>query len=473
MTAQEVLALIREKGIEFVDVKLVDLVGTWHHFTIPASEVGEEMFEVGMPFDGSSLRGFREIEESDMVLLPDPNTAFIDPFPAHPTLSITGSVFEPGLKPYKRDPRSVALRAEEYLRKSGIADQAFFGPEVEFFVFDDVRYEVEPNSSFFQVDAAEAHWGSGDVGPNLAYRIRPKEGYAPATPQDTLHDLRSEMVKNLMSCGLRVERHHHEVAGPGQGEIGFHFDTLTRTADNVLLYKYVLRNTARRHQKTVTFMPKPLYGDNGSGMHTHQSLWKNGKPLFFEEGGYANLSTLARQYIAGILLHAPALVALTNATTNSYRRLVPGYEAPVDLVFSKGNRSAAVRIPIAGASPKSTRIEFRTPDATGNPYLAFAAMLMAGLDGIRRRLDPTELGFGPLDKNIYHLSPEERAKIRSVPGSLQEALAALKEDHAFLTEGGVFDPELVEAWIQYKEEREIAPMHLRPTPYEYYLYFDI
>jgi glutamine synthetase len=473
VTGKEVLETIRQQGIEFVDVKIVDLVGTWHHFTLPASEVDEETFSEGMPFDGSSLRGFREIEESDMVFLPDPETAFVDPFTAHPTLSMTGNVLEPGLRPYRRDPRSVAQRAEAYLRESGIAERAYFGPELEFFVFDDVRYENEPHAAFFAIDAEEAHWGSGDVGPNLAYRIRPKEGYAPATPQDTLHDLRSEMVKNLMQCGLRVERHHHEVAGAGQGEIGFHFDTLTRTADNLLLYKYVLRNTARRHQKTVTFMPKPLFGDNGSGMHTHQSLWKGDTPLFYQAGGYANLSQLARYYIGGILLHAPALVALTNATTNSYRRLVPGYEAPVDLVFSQGNRSAAVRIPIAGVSPAATRIEFRTPDGTGNPYLAFAAMLMAGLDGVRRKLEPSELGFGPLDKNIYHLTPEERASIRSVPGSLGEALNALEEDHAFLTEGGVFDEDLISAWIAYKREREIAPMNLRPTPYEFYLYFDI
>jgi glutamine synthetase len=473
LTVAEVLELIRQKGIEFVDVKIVDLLGTWHHFTLPAEEFGEEVFERGLPFDGSSLRGYRGIEESDMILLPDPETAVVDPFAAHPTLSLTGNVMEPGGRAYRRDPRSVAQRAEEYLRASGIADRAYFGPEVEFYVFDDVRYEIEPHAAFFALDAAEAHWGAGDVGPNLAYRIRPKEGYAPVPPADALHDLRNEMVRNLKAVGIRVERHHHEVGGAGQGEIGFRYDTLTRTADNVLLFKYVLRNTARRHGKTVTFMPKPLYGDNGSGMHTHQSLWQGDRPLFYDEQGYAHLSELARYYIGGILLHGPALLALCNATVNSYRRLVPGYEAPVDLVFSQGNRSAAVRIPIAGVTPASTRIEFRTPDATGNPYLAFAAMLMAGLDGIRRRIDPTAHGFGPLDKNIYELSPAERAAIRSVPGSLEEALRALEADHDFLLAGGVFDEELIATWIQYKREKEIRPTHLRPTPYEFYLYFDI
>lgn len=473
MTAAEVLEFIKRENVAYVDFKFIDLPGMWHHITVPAKEVEADFFTAGLPFDGSSLRGFREIQESDMVLLPDPDSAFVDPFWVEKTLSLTCDVYDPSMNAYLRDPRGVARRAEEYLKSTGIADQAFFGPELEFFVFDAVRYRNDPQTSFFSIEAEEAIWGTGDAGVNLGHRIRPKEGYTPVAPTDRLGDLRNEMVTRLQAAGVRVERHHHEVATGGQSEIGFRFDTLKKTADNTLLYKYIVKNTARLHQKTATFMPKPLFGDNGSGMHTHQSLWKGGKPLFYEEGGYGNVSEMALHYIAGILNHAPALVALTNPSTNSFKRLVPGYEAPVSLAFSKGNRSAAVRIPVSVISPKSTRIEFRTPDATSNPYLAYSAMLMAGLDGIRRKLDPTKLGFGPLDKNIYHLSDRDRAKIKSVPGSLQEALQNLKKDHAFLLEGGVFSEDLIRDWITMKEDADVKPMGLRPTPYEYYLYFDI
>ena len=474
MTRDEILAMLQSGEVEFVDLKLVDLPGTWHHITLPAAEIGADAFTDGVPFDGSSLRGFREIEESDMVMLPDPETAFVDPFHARRTLSISCDVYEPGMHRFARDPRFIAQQAEHYLTASGIGDVAYFGPELEFFVFDDVRYQINPGESFFAIGSEESAWGTGDIGtPNLQHRIRPKSGYAPVSPHDQLSDLRGEMVRTMMDCGMYVERHHHEVATAGQSEIGFRFDRLTRTADHVLLYKYIVKNISRQAGKIATFMPKPLYGDNGSGMHTHQSIFRGGEPLFYGKGGYGNLSETALHYIAGILSHAPALVGLTNATTNSYRRLVPGFEAPVNLVFAKGNRSAAVRVPIAQESPKSVRIEFRTPDSTGNPYLSFAAMLMAGLDGVKRKLDPTALGFGPLDKNIYHLSPEDAAKIRAVPGSLTEALDELEKDHAFLTEGGVFTEDLIAAWIDYKRREEVQPVNLRPVPMEYYLYLDI
>ena len=473
MNASEVLeAIVRDK-IEFVDLKFSDLPGSWHHVTLPARELEASSFTAGLPFDGSSLRGFREIEESDMILMPDPNTAFVDPFYAHATLSLVADVLDPALRPYGRDPRGVAKRAEAYLLASGIADRAYFGPELEFFVFDDVRFDNSPNSSFFSIDGEESAWSSGDAGSRPGYRIRAKEGYAPVPPLDALSDLRSEMVLHLEAVGIRVERHHHEVATAGQGEIGFTYDTLVKTADNVLTFKYVVKNTAVENARSATFMPKPLFGDNGSGMHTHQSLWKGKTPLFFDQQGYGQMSETALFYIGGILRHAPALVGLCNASTNSFRRLVPGYEAPTDLVFSKGNRSAAVRIPISAVTPKSSRIEFRTPDSTGNPYLALSAMLMAGLDGIKNRIDPRKLGMGPLDKNIYHLSERDRKKIRSVPSSLTEALGELKRDHAFLLEGGVFSRDLVEAWIDYKMSHEVHPVGLRPTPYEFQLYYDI
>jgi glutamine synthetase len=474
LTRDEILSTLRSGTVEFVDLKLIDLPGTWHHITLPAEELTEEALIAGVPFDGSSLRGFREIEESDMIMLPDPETAFIDPFHEYPTLSIVCDVYDPAMQRFSRDPRRVAQAAEAHLKATGLGDAAYFGPELEFFVFDDVRYQVNPEESFFAIGSDESHWGSGDVGaPNLQHRIRPKSGYAPVAPTDQLSDLRGEMVRTMRACGMEVERHHHEVATAGQNEIGFRFGGLTTTADRVMLYKYIVKNVARRSGRIATFMPKPLFGDNGSGMHTHQSVFKDGKPLFYDKGGYGSLSQFALHYIAGILSHAPALVGLTNATTNSYRRLVPGFEAPVNLVFAKGNRSAAVRVPIGSQNPKAVRIEFRTPDATGNPYLSFAAMLMAGLDGVRRRLDPTTLGFGPLDKNIYHLPPEEAAKIQAVPGSLDEALRALEEDHAFLTEDGVFTEDLIQSWVDYKRREELHVVNLRPTPMEFHLYLDI
>ena len=473
MTAEEILASIARDQVEFLDLKFVDLPGTWHHITVPTSQIDEDTFTRGVPFDGSSLRGFREIEESDMVLMPDPATAFVDPFMDRPTISVTAEVLTPDLAVYDRDPRGVARRAESYLKATGVADTAYFGPELEFFVFDRVGYSTAPHDSFYMIDSEEAIWGTGEPDGNLGYRIRPKEGYTPVAPHDALANLRNEVVSLLKASGMRVERHHHEVATAGQSEIGFGHDTLLRTADNVLLYKYIVKNTAQAHGKTATFMPKPIFGDNGSGMHTHQSLWKDGAPLFADSSGYAGISAIGLSYVAGILAHAPALVGLVNASTNSFKRLVPGFEAPVDLVFSKGNRSAAVRIPIAVTSPKTTRIEFRTPDSTGNPYLAFAAMMMAGLDGVRRKLDPTAMGFGPLEKNIYHLSAEERAAIRSVPASLEAALSSLEADHDFLLEGGVFSEDLIQDWITMKRDVEVKQVNLRPTPYEYYLYFDI
>ncbi|MGE5590808.1 MAG: type I glutamate--ammonia ligase [Bacillota bacterium] len=470
--AAQVLDMIRAQGIQFVDLKLVDVLGAWQHLTVPAGQLDQQTFVRGIAFDGSSLRGFRGIEESDMVLVPDPSTAFVDPFLEAPTLSLVCDVYEPSMRRYDRDPRFIAQKAEEYLRQTGVADAALMGPEPEFFVFDEVRYESRPNASFYSIDSAEAHWNSGrDEGPNLGYKIRGKQGYFPVAPTDQHTDLRSEMVSVMQGCGLEVERHHHEVATAGQAEINFRALTLTRCGDAVQIFKYVVKNVARRHGKAATFMPKPLFGDNGSGMHVHQSLSKDGVNLFYDEAGYGGLSELGLYYVGGILRHAPALLALTNPTTNSYKRLVPGYEAPVNLVFAKGNRSAAVRVPISAVTPKTARIEFRTPDATSNPYLAFAAMVMAGLDGVLRRIDPRQEGYGPLDRNIYKLGPEERARVRSVPGSLEEAFAALEEDHEFLLQGGVFDRDFLDNWVALKRE-EIDAVRLRPHPVEFELFFD-
>jgi glutamine synthetase len=474
MTAKEIMELIRQKNIEMVDFRIVDVPGRQHHVTVPASEVDEDMLTNGVAFDGSSIQGFRSIEESDMVMRPDLDSAFVDPFTAHPTLNLVCDVYEPNGNRYDRDPRYVAQKAEQYLKTSGIATASYFGPELEFFLFHDVRFDAQQYGAFYEIDSAEAVWNTGrDEGPNLGYKVRNKSGYFPVPPTDTQQDIRTEMVKVMMDAGLRVERHHHEVATAGQAEINFRFNTLTKTADNVMLYKYIVRNVARRHNLVATFMPKPLFGDNGSGMHVHQSLFDGDKPLFYEEGKYGNLSDMALHYIAGILLHAPAILAFSNPSTNSYKRLVPGFEAPVNLVFSKGNRSAAVRVPVAAVSPKGARIEFRTPDGTSNPYLAFAAMLMAGLDGIKRKLDPTALGFGPVDKNIYELTAEEKKEIRSVPGSLSEVLQALEEDHEFLLEGGVFTKDFIYNWIDLKRSTEVDPVNLRPHPYEFHLYLDL
>ncbi len=474
MDAKDVLALGKERGAKMVDFRIVDLPGTWQHFTVPFTELDEAVFEEGQGFDGSSIRGFQAIHESDMLLMPDPNSAIMDPFTEHPTLNLVCNVVEPGsFREYSRDPRYVAQKAEKYLRSSGIGDAAYFGPEAEFFIFDDVKFQSEQHIQYAEVDSVEAGWNSGrDEGPNLAYKIRNKEGYFPVPPHDTLQDIRTEMTLLLMDAGLRLERHHHEVATAGQNEINFRFDTLVKTADNMMLYKYIVKNVARKHGKTATFMPKPIFGDNGSGMHTHQSIWREGRPLFASEGGYAGLSESALYYIGGLLTHAPAVLAFAASTVNSYKRLVPGYEAPVNLVYSQRNRSAAIRIPTYSKSPKTIRVEFRPPDAASNPYLAFAAMLMAGLDGIKNKIDPRGK-FGPIDQNIYHLAPDDAAKVLSVPGSLSESLSALNEDRGFLTAGGVFTQDLIDTYITYKTTVEIDEFRLRPTPYEFFLYYDV
>lgn len=472
MDAKTILSLIELENIEYVDFRIVDLLGRQHHVTIPAYAVDEDTFHNGVAFDGSSLTGYKGIEESDMVAIPDPASAFVDPFVEAKTLNIVCNIHNPDGSAYDRDPRGIALRAEAYLQELGVATDAYFGPESEFFLFDNVRYASGPSGSFYHIDSEEAYWNTGAEGKNLGYKVRNKGGYFPVQPTDSQADIRNEMCTLMSQAGLKVDRHHHEVATAGQGEINFRFDTLTRTADNLLLFKYIVRNVAAKHGKTATFMPKPIVGDNGSGMHVHQSLFNGDTPLFFEKGGYANLSEMALHYIGGILHHAPALIALTNPSTNSFKRLVPGYEAPVNLVFSKGNRSAAVRIPVAAVTPKASRIEFRTPDSTANPYLAFAAMLMAGLDGIKRKLDPRELGYGPIDKNIYDLSDAEKVDIKSAPGSLAEALDALERDCDFLLEGGVFTREVIESWIAVKRG-EIQEVERTVNPKEFELYYDL
>lgn len=474
MSVQKVLDTIKEKGIEWVDFRFTDIGGKSHHLSVPAVEVEAETFETGVAFDGSSITGFRGIEESDMVMMPDTDSAFVDPFTAHPTLVLLCDIYTPDGVRYDRDPRSIAVKAEEYLKTTGLGTDAYFAPESEFFIFDDVRYESGMNKSFYEVDSEEAAWNTGrkEEGGNLAFKTGVKGGYFPVAPTDTQQDIRSEMCRLLQEAGLRIERHHHEVATAGQGEINFRFSTLTKTADNLQKYKYIVQNVARQYGKVATFMPKPLFGDNGSGMHVHQSIFNDGNPLFYEKGAYANLSQMAIYYIGGILHHAPSLIALTNPSTNSFKRLVPGYEAPVNLVFSKGNRSAAVRIPIAAVTPKGCRIEFRTPDSTANPYLAFAAMLLAGLDGIKNKINPTALGYGPLDKNIYELSDEEKKEIRSVPGSLEEALDALEANHSFLTESGVFTEDFIANFIELKRA-EAKAVAIRVHPHEYSLYFGV
>ena len=469
MDPKAVLEFARENECKFVDIKFLDFVGIWQHFTLPIQEFDEKVFEEGLGFDGSSIRGWQPINASDMLVIPDPATAKVDPFPRERTLSLIGNIFDPVTKePYTRDPRYIAKKAEAYLKSSGIGDTAYFGPEAEFFIFDDVRYDQTRNSAFYIVDSEEGQWNTGrDENPNLGYKPRYKEGYFPVPPTDSLNDLRNEMVLELLRLGIQVEVQHHEVATGGQGEIDLKYAPLVQQADNLQWYKYVLKNVARRAGKTVTFMPKPLFEDNGTGMHTHQSIWKDGKNLFAGDL-YGGLSQLALWYIGGLLKHAPALCALCNPTTNSYRRLVPGFEAPVNLAYSSRNRSAAVRIPMYSTNPAAKRIEFRTPDPSCNGYLAFAAMLMAGLDGIENKIDPGE----PLDKDIYGLSPEELAEVPSTPGSLEEALKALEEDHEFLLKGDVFTEDVIEMWINYKRENEVDPMRMRPTPWEFALYFD-
>jgi len=466
----DVLELVRRQQIQMVDLRFCDLLGGWQHFTLPVEEMGEELFVEGIGFDGSSIRGFQPIHESDMLIVPDPVTARVDPLAKVPTLILTGSIWDPVTRePYSRDPRAVAERAESYLRTTGIATASYWGPEAEFFVFDDVRFDQNQRAGYYFIDAAEGIWNSGrEEKPNLGYRPRNKEGYFPVPPTDSLQDFRSEVVLKLRAAGIPVEVHHHEVATAGQCEIDLRFSTLTEMADRLLMYKYILRAYARERFKTVTFMPKPLFGDNGSGMHVHQSLWRDEVNLFADPAGYAGVSELARYYIGGLLAHSPALLAFCAPTTNSYRRLVPGYEAPVNLVYSQRNRSAAVRIPVYSTNPRAIRVEYRPPDPTANPYLAFAAMLLAGLDGIARKLDPGS----PMDVDLYELEPHEAAQVRQVPGSLGEVLDALEADHDFLLQGGVFTEDLIQTWITHKRKKEIDPVRLRPHPWEFFLYYD-
>lgn len=470
MKPKDVLIYAKENKLEFVDLKFLDLPGVWQHFTVPVSELKEESFEEGFGFDGSSIRGWQPIHASDMLVIPDPQTAVIDPFLECPTLSLICNVVDPVTKEYyTRDPRYVAQKAEKYLMSSGIGDTAYFGPEAEFFVFDDVRFEQKQNTGFYIIDSIEGFWNTGrDEAPNLGYKPRYKEGYFPVPPSDSLQNIRSEMVLELQKLGIQIEAHHHEVSTGGQCEIDMRFAPLTHMGDNLMWFKYVVKNVARRHNKTATFMPKPIYGDNGSGMHTHQSIWKGGKPLF-AGNEYGGLSKLALHYVAGILHHAPSLCAFVAPTTNSYKRLVPGYEAPVNLAYSSRNRSAAVRIPMYSPSPKAKRAEVRFPDPSCNGYLAFAAMLMAGLDGIEKEMNPGE----PLDKNIYDLTPEELKGVPHVPGSLEEALRALEKDYKFLLKGDVFTEDVIETWLDYKRKKEIDPVNMTPTPMEFALYFDI
>jgi glutamine synthetase len=471
-TPADAVKLVKDGGYEFVDLRFCDLPGQVQHFTLPAAGLTEEGFEEGFGFDGSSIRGFQQIQESDMVLVPDPGTAVADPFREAKTLILYCFVKDPVTgQPYDKDPRHIARKAEAYLASSGVADVSYWGPEAEFYIFDSARFDQNQHSGFYFIDSEEGAWNSGvdEPGGNRGYKPGYKEGYFPVPPTDHFTDLRSEMTRHLLEMGMEVEFHHHEVGTAGQSEIDIRYGTLLRTADNVTLFKYVVKNTAWRRGKTVTFMPKPIFQDNGSGMHVHSSLWTGGKPLFYDEKGYAGLSDMARFYIGGLLAHAPAILAFAAPTTNSYRRLVPGYEAPVNLVYSQRNRSAAVRIPVYSPKPAAKRVEFRCPDPSANPYLAFATILLAGLDGVARRLDP---GL-PVDKDLYDLPPEEMAQVPSVPGSLEEVLRSLEQDHEFLLAGGVFTEELIQAWIEYKRLHEIDPVRLRPHPWEFKLYYDL
>src|SRR5437660_2337000 len=468
-TPKSVLEMAKKEGAKMVDVKFVDTFGTWQHFSLPISEIDEGAFSDGLGFDGSSIRGWKSIEASDMLAMPDPATAFIDPFMAVPTLSLTCTMAETGiLEPYIIDPRGIAQRAEKYLSSTGLADSAVFGPEAELFIFDNVQFDHKSNGTFYSVDSEEGIWNTGkEEMPNLGYKIRHKEGYFPVGPGDTQQDIRTEMVLMMEELGVKIERQHHEVATAGQAEIDYRFDSLVRSADAMMVYRYVVKNIARKHGKTATFMPKPLFGDNGSGMHTHQSLWKKGKPLFAGHE-YAGLSQMALYYIGGILKHAKALCAICSPTTNSYKRLVPGYEAPVNLAYSQRNRSAAIRIPTYSENPKTKRIEYRPPDPSANPYLCYTALLMAGLDGALNKMDPGE----PIDKNMYELAPQEMAKVPQTPGSLEEALNQLDKDHGFLLKGDVFTEDFLEMWTAAKR-KEADAIRLRPHPYEFFLYYDV
>lgn len=472
ISAMSVLSFAREQGVKIVDLRFVDLLGVWQHFSIPVGQLNEGVFEEGIGFDGSSIRGFQRIHESDMLLRPDPASAFIDPILEVPTLVMTCDVIDPStMEPYPRDPRHVAKKAEDYLVGTGIATTSYWGPEAEFYIFNDIRFGQESHYGFYAIDSEEGIWNSGRNGgtPNLGHRPRFKEGYFPVPPVDSQQDLRSKMVLRMIEVGIEVETHHHEVGTAGQAEIDMRFSTLRRMGDQMMLYKYLVKNTAREYGYTATFMPKPLFGDNGSGMHVHQSLWRGDTNLFYDPNGYALLSDTARWYIGGILKHAAAILAFAAPTTNSYRRLVPGFEAPVCLVYSQRNRSAAVRIPAYSASPKARRVEVRFPDASSNPYLAFSAMLMAGLDGIQNRIEPP----APIDEDLYDVVASGREQITSTPGSLAEALDALEADHAFLLQGNVFTADLVATWLEYKRNREVDPLALRPHPYEFHLYYDI
>lgn len=472
-TPTEVIEFAKENNIDMVDLKLVDVPGAMQHLTVPIGELTEELFAEGTGFDGSSIRGFQSIDESDMLLVPDPATAAVDPVFDIPTLSMICNVRDPMTGGnYSRDPRWIAQKAEEYLSSSGIAKISYWGPELEFFIFDTARFDQDARSGYYFIDSDEGRWNTGSEISingelNLGYQPRHKEGYFPSPPVDTMTDLRSEVSLKLAGFGIEVEKHHHEVATAGQGEIDFKYDLLTKTADNVLVYKYILKNTAREYGKVATFMPKPLFGDNGTGMHTHQSLWDDGENLFSGDG-YAGMSEMMAYYIGGLLKHAPALLAFCAPTTNSYRRLVPGFEAPVNLVYSARNRSAAARIPMYFDKPAARRVEFRPPDPTCNPYLAFPAMLMAGIDGIVNKIEPGD----PIETDLYHMAPEETAKIRHVPTSLEESLDALENDHEFLTKGDVFTTDVIETWLDYKRTNEIDEVRMRPHPYEFSLYFD-
>ncbi|MET0516027.1 MAG: type I glutamate--ammonia ligase [Nitrospiraceae bacterium] len=468
MNVREVLEFAKKNKIQIVDLKFVDLLGTWQHFSIPVSELSDGLFKDGSGFDGSSIRGWKAINNSDMLAMPDPETACLDPFSAVPTLSMACTVVDPITREnYERDPRFIAQKAEKYLQSTKIGDTSYWGPEAEFFIFDHARYDQTNHSGYYYIDSDEGVWNAGQEGVNLGSKIRHKEGYFPVAPTDTQQDIRSEMIIEMERAGIAIEKHHHEVATAGQAEIDVRFDSMLKMADKMMMYKYIVKNVARRHGKTVTFMPKPLFGDNGSGMHTHQSIWKDGKPLFAGKE-YAGVSQMCLHYIGGILKHAPALAAITNPTTNSYKRLTPGFEAPVLLAYSSRNRSAGIRIPMYSPSPKAKRIEVRFPDPACNPYLAFSAMLMAGLDGIENKINPGEPG----EKDLYDLEPKEAAKIRTMPGSLDEALVNLEKDHQFLLKGGVFTEDVIETWVSYKRTKEVDTLRLRPHPYEFFLYYD-
>lgn len=470
VTVNEVLELVKNKGVEAVDFRFMDFPGLWQHFTIPASGLDEGTFRDGLGFDGSSMRGWKGIQESDMLVVPDPSTAWIDPFPKMKTLVLICDIKDPVThESYSRDPRNIAKKAEAYLRTTGIGDQAFIGPEAEFFIFDDIRFDQNEHSGFYFLDSVEGRWNTGsDEGPNLGYKPRYKEGYFPVPPTDKFNDLRNEMMMNLINCGLEIECQHHEVATAGQAEIDIKYNTLLAAADGLMSYKYIVKNTAHQHGKTVTFMPKPVWNDNGSGMHMHLSIWKDGVNQFAGDG-YAGMSETALHAIGGILQHAPALVALTNPTTNSYKRLVPGFEAPTRLAYSSRNRSAAVRIPVGATSDAARRFEFRCPDPSCNPYLAFSALVMAALDGINSKTDP---GL-PFDKDLYDLPAEQLADVASTPATLEDALVELEKDHEFLLAGDVFTADTIRAWVEYKREKEVDQLRLRPHPYEFALYYDI